>query len=57
MTTEEIVEANRIAANLLINVSRDRVVESLDADVSPEFEEAVYYEVRAIGEAIEAGER
>ena len=42
-------EARRIAANLLINVQRELVLDSLDSDVTPEFEEQVYHAVREIG--------
>jgi hypothetical protein len=53
-------EARRIASNLLINVSRDVVMDSLDSNATPEFEEQVYHAIREIGfdleeEAAEVG--
>ena len=53
-------EARRIAANVLININRDVVMDSLDSDATPEFEEQVYHAVREIGfdleeEAAEVG--
>jgi hypothetical protein len=42
-------EARRIAANVLINIRRDVVLDSLDSDVAPEFEEQVYFAVRENG--------